>query len=275
MRLTTLLAALALSVAQPAIAQTGKTDTPSPYVKAGIPAPSRAWTGADYTQAVNVLESGASPLPRFSDSNGAAVLNRMTAVENLDFYRNPSVPLETRYGDYLALSIGINTLMTLYLDSPRDSAGKTQLETAAIVAYRLRVAVAGLDLVDELISTVPKDEKYATRVANMKTMQTAYSSTLGDAEVMLTAEHGFSAAGRSLVLKAMADTLPTLKRAFQPFYKEELRQRLEADRAKLNDAEDRRLLDDMIGQLDNLGLCHGLLRKGLRVPSSELEPPRK
>jgi len=53
------------------------------------------------------------------------------------------------------------------------------------------------------------------------------------------------------VLKAMADTLPTLKRAFQPFYKEELRQRLEADRAKLNDAEDRRLLDAMIGQLGN------------------------
>ena len=251
MRLAILLTALALSIAQPVIAQTDQTDNPSPYVKAGLPEPSRAWTGADYTQAVNVLESGASPLPRFSDSNGAAVLNRMTAVENLGFYRNASLPLETRYGDYLALSIGVNTLSTMYVDSPRDSAGKTQLETAALVAYRLRVAVAGLGLMDALISTVPKDEKYATRVASMKDMQTSYSSTLGDAEIMLTAEHGFSAAGRSLVLKAMADTLPTLKRAFQPFYKEELRQRLEADRAKLNDAEDRRLLDAMISQLGN------------------------
>ena len=251
MRLTTLLAALALSLIQPAIAQADKTDTPSPYVKAGIPTPSRAWTGADYTQAVNVLESGASPLPRFSDSNGAAVLNRMTAVENLGFYLDPSVPLETRFGDYLALSIGANTLFTLYVESPRDSAGKTQLETAALMAYRLRIAVAGLDLVDALISTVPRDEKYATRVASMKTTQTAYAATLGDAEIMLTAEHGFSAAGRSLVLRAMADTLPTLKRAFQPFYREELRQKLEADRAKLSDAEDRRLLDAMIGQLGN------------------------
>ncbi|MGM3274760.1 hypothetical protein [Ralstonia sp. 24A2] len=251
MRLTTLLTALALSLAQPAIAQTDQTDTPSPYVKAGIPTPSRVWTGADYTQAVNVFQSGDSPLPRFSDSNGAAVLNRMTAVENLDFYRNPSVPLETRYGDYLALSTGVNTLMTLYVYSPRDSAGKTQLETAAIVAYRLRVAVAGLELTDAFIPTFPRDEKYADRVANVKHGQPPFGATLGDAEVMLTAEHGFSAAGRSLVLKTMADTLPTLKRAFQPFYKKELRQKLEADRAKLDDAEDRRLLDAMIGQLGN------------------------
>ena len=249
MRLTTLLAALALSLAQPAIAQTDKIDTPSPYVKAGIPAPSRAWTGADYTKAVNVLASGASPLPRFSDSNGAAVLNRMTAVENFDFYRSPSVPLQTRLGDYINFMQGANTLLKLYVYSPRDSAGKTQPEIAALLAYLLRIAAVGLDLADEFMPTVPRDEKYATRVEGVKKMQAGFTMTFAGAELTLTENNSLSAADRSLVLKAMADTLPTLQRAFQPDYKQELRQKLEADREKLSGAEDRRLLDAMIGQL--------------------------
>lgn len=246
MRLTTLLTALALGITQPAI---GQTDTPSPYVKAGIPAPSRAWTGADYTQAVSVLGSGTSPLPRFSDSNGAAVLNRMTAVENFDFYRNPSVPLQTRLGDYINFMQGANTLLKLYVYSPRDSAGKTQPETAALLAYLLRIAAVGLDLADAFMPTVPRDEKYATRVEGVKKMQAGFTTTFGGAEITLTQDSGFSAADRSLVLKAMADTLPTLQRAFQADYKQELRQKLEADREKLSGTEDRRLLDAMIGQL--------------------------
>lgn len=251
MRLTTLLAAVALahSLAQPAIAQTDQTDPPSPYVKAGIPAPSRAWTGADYTRAANVLGSGAAPLPRFSDSNGAPVLNRMTAVDNFDFYRSPSVPLQTRLGDYITFMGGANTLLKLYLYSPRDSAGKAQPETAALLAYLLRTAAVGLDLAEAFMPTVPRDEKYATRVEGMKKMQAGFMTTFGGAEITLTEDNGFSVADRSLVLKAMADTLPTLKRAFQADYKEELRQRLEADRAKFNGTEDRRLLDAMISQL--------------------------
>ena len=252
MRLITLLAALALCIAQPAIAQTGQgdqTDTPTPYVKAGIPTPSRAWSGADYIQAANVLGAGTSPLPRFSDGNGAAVLNRMTAVENFEFYRNPSVPLQTRLEDFITFMGGANMLLKLYLYSPRDSAGKTQPEIAALLGYLLRIAAVDMDLADAFMPTVPRDEKYATRVEGVKKMQAGFTTAFGGAEITLTEDNGFSAADRSLVLKAMADTLPTLKRAFPPDYKEELRQRLEADRAKLNGAEDRRLLDAMISQL--------------------------
>ncbi|WP_426400516.1 hypothetical protein ACN9M1_21035 [Ralstonia sp. R-29] len=64
-------------------------------------------------------------------------------------------------------------------------------------------------------------------------------------------EDEVTGADRMQVLEALSETLPTMKRAFTVDYKNALRKKLEADRDRSEDAEDRRLHDAMIVELES------------------------
>src|SRR5215510_3867406 len=110
--LSYLIAAFILFAAQPTVfAQATKSDK---YLEAGIAAASREWHGSDYARAYQTLASGGVPLPKFSENEGARLLQRMTALENFSFHRNRSIPLQTRFEDFLMLMQGANSVLKLY-----------------------------------------------------------------------------------------------------------------------------------------------------------------
>lgn len=119
-----------------------------------------------------------------------------------------------------------------------------------MLAFLLRTSAVGLDLTDEFLPTIPKDDKYATRMDGLKTVKSGLTTVFVGAEVSLTESNGFSSKDRSLLLEAMAATLPTLKRAFAPDYRVELQQKLRTDRAKFTDSNDVLRLDAMVRELD-------------------------
>ena len=61
------LAIAILLAAHPAVAAMAETN---PFLEAGIPAPSRTWTGPDYERTIEILTAGKVPLPSFADPQG-------------------------------------------------------------------------------------------------------------------------------------------------------------------------------------------------------------
>ncbi len=246
MRTPSILTVLALLTTPLACAQDA---TLSPYTAAGIPAVTREWTGADYTQAFRVLSAGSVTLPRFSDRHGTVLLDRITSTDNFSFHRNRSLPIQSRLHDHVALLQSVNSLLKLYSVKSVTDTASSKPELASLLAFLLRVSAVGLDLTDEFLPTIPRDDKYATRIDGLKTMKSGLTTMFVGAEVSLTERNGFSPKDRSLLLEAMAATLPTVKRAFASDYKVELQQKLKTDRAKFTGSNDVLRIDAMIREL--------------------------
>jgi hypothetical protein len=219
---TVILFSLQLTV----FAQATKSDK---YVEAGIPAASREWFGSDYARAYETFASGRVSLPRFSETQGAKLLERMTSIENFSFHRNRSIPLQTRMEDYLRLMKGANSVLKLYYANAVNEKEKLYTEMARLLGFMLQVSALGVELVDESIPTIPRDDKYATRMDALRRFYSDLTTVFVGAEVSLSERNYYSQDDLSAILDAMAITLPRLKKAFAQDYRIELRKKLESD----------------------------------------------
>ena len=222
-------------------------EQPDPFLAAGIPAVSRAWTGPDYQRAAEILAAGKVSLPRLSDPRGAALLGRMTSLENLALERDPKLSLQSRLEDFVPLQQGASSLLKQYLAA--GARGGFRPETARLAAFLVRSSAQGLELVTEMIPTVPKDEQYAKRMAGVKQMNDGMTSVFVGCEQMLAPSNHFAPEDLSILLAAMAETLPRVKKTFAADFRVELRRKLEADRPRFKAPEDARRIDAMIAAL--------------------------
>jgi hypothetical protein len=240
---------LVFGLADGLAAQTAQNAASNPYLEAGIPASDREWHGADYARTSEILSAGKVALPRLSDPLGAAVLNRLTSTENFSLNRNRALPVEARLSDYLAIQQSANEVLNLYLATMLRGEAKVTAEMTQIVAFLLRVSALGIDLLDEFLPKIPKDESYAKRMEGLKQMYSGMSTQFQGAEVMLREMNVYSQAERSLLLDAMAGVLPVLKKAFSQDFRVELRKKLEDDRKLFQNSQDLERIQAMIRDL--------------------------
>lgn len=213
-----------------------------------MPAPSRLWMSEDYAKAAQVLLSGRVPLPRYSSKDGADVLARLNALENLSFFLSPTLPVQRRMEDYNQLFNSLRGIWKLYA-SAESQANPPETEYAAQVAFLLHVSATGIELIDEYLAAIPRDDLYASRLEGLKTVKKYLTLQFATLERSIATSNEFAPRERSMVLNAMSDTLPVLKRAFAPDYKLELSLNLRADRELSKDTADRELYDTMIKEL--------------------------
>lgn len=226
----------------------GANLTVNDYVDAGLPAPSREWQGADYLRTVQVLSIGQIDLPRYSEDAGAKLMERFVSLDNLSFYRNRSVPLQNRLGDFINILQGSNNLMKMYFG--RLSKGdRLQTELADLLAFSLHVSALGVELINEYLPTIPKDKNYAERMVGVNQMYSGMTTQFNGAEIALTEDTGLSTGDRTVILNAMVDTLPTLKKAFPGDFRSELRRKLEADKRVLKGISDSKTIERMLNEL--------------------------
>jgi hypothetical protein len=218
--------------------------------QAGVPSPDREWMSFDYTLAAKVFLSNKVPLPRLSDPEGKRLLDTIVSTNNLAFYCNKSLPLQIRLSGWIALLKGANDILKQYL----AEAGKgrnVDSEMTQIEAFLLYTSVVGFKLVDEYLPQIPKDDKYETRMEGLAKMNSGAVTTFAGASTVLTAPETYNAHDRQVILSAMAETLPTFKKAFPPSYVEELKQKLSAVRPKISEPENVRRIDSMLATLAN------------------------
>ena len=214
-----------------------------------IPATDRVWHGSDYASVYKELASRPDSLPESTDGRGAALLQRITALENLEQYRDKRIPIEGRFGGYVELQKETASITLLYYAASLKKTQDLKAELASLFAFSLHVSAVGVELVDEVIPTFKKDDKYETRLAGVQKMYSGLTTQFVGSEALLTESNGFSMSERSVVLEAMAKTLPTVKNAFSPAYRVELRDRLKSDRSFFSSADDLQRIDMMISEL--------------------------
>ncbi len=216
--------------------------------RSGLPALSRNWSGPEYAQAADVIAKGRVPLPRLSDPEGAAILARLLSTENLSLCRNAALPLKMRLPDFAKIIGSTGQIIMVYLKAAGDKQSAPHEELARLMAFMLQVSAQGGELADELLLEIPEDETYATRMNGLKQMRSGLTSVFIGAETSLGETGTYVAADLSIILEAMAATLPQLKKAFAKDVVIELRRKLERDRQRFTGADGLRL-DAMIREL--------------------------
>lgn len=216
--------------------------------EAGLPAPDREWRGADYARAAQVLANGTVPLPRLSEAEGAALFQRMTSTANFSFHQNRSNPIQARIEDYVNIQQGASSLLKLYYAAATKGQGFNQ-ELAHVLGFLLHVSALGVELVDEFIPTLPKDDKYEVRMDGFRLMSSGLMTLFEGAEETLSESNLFSPEELSVILDAMARTLPRVQTIFTPDYRIKLRQKLQADKARFTQPADVQNIDAMLRQL--------------------------
>ncbi|MBM4043452.1 MAG: hypothetical protein FJ290_33615, partial [Planctomycetes bacterium] len=123
--------------------------TPEEYIRLGLPAHDRPWSGADMARAANVLSALAAKnpgqLPRYRGERSGAVFARIIADDNLEFFRNRSLPLEARMPDALVYMERSNAIGKLYVAAFGKRA-VTGSEVVELSGALLRFSVVMLQL---------------------------------------------------------------------------------------------------------------------------------
>jgi hypothetical protein len=219
------------------------------YTSAKLPALSREWHAADYSAVAAAIEAGTISLPTFSQESGAAILKRITATENLALVRNGKVPIGSRLQEMVTFGPPLQSLLRAYLTAA-GRGEKVNAELAALLGFQLHLTAAQSRVVDEFIPTIPRDDKYAVRMDGVRLMRSGMTNVFLGATTSLTESHFYSADDISLMLEAMADTLPALKHQFAPDFRAELRDKLKEQRDGTTRSVDLQNLDRLLTELN-------------------------
>lgn len=193
------------------------------YVQLGMPAHDRIWSSEDMKRAIEVLtrlkNTNPEQLPRYKSERSGDVFARITADENLDLYRNLTLPLNERLlatNDYM---MATNVIIKIYLeDYFRTGSGGT--EFAELTGSALRIVVVLFDLVNEFIPTLDKnDETYAVRMDGLKKMKMGLSMVIaGTIDTISQPEFLIISERKRLVRylsETIGSTLPNLSKSSQ------------------------------------------------------------
>jgi hypothetical protein len=203
----TLLAALAL---QPAY---GQDRGASPY-----PPADRLWNSADYRALMDIVGSGQAPLPTLADPSGKAVFGRMVNVENTALWRAPK-PAGAHMEEMAATLEAVNALLRAYMKEAQR--GKPyEGELARLMVYIFTMTSMSIGVADEFIATIPKNDRYETRMAGLRQMQQG-SRTVFAAMVQNIAETRFYSKASTL---EMAGSVVTHVPSFQRILTDQDRQ---------------------------------------------------
>jgi hypothetical protein len=189
-------------------------------VERGAPAPSHEWQGADYKTLLDLLQSGAVDLPTLADKDGSEIFARLVDTENLRFAQNRTLPLQTRLDDFMQMMGAANAITKIYI-AKTGSGENLHRELAHQVGFSLHLTAALLDLVDELLPTIPKDDRHAVRMEGMKKVKSGAELVFRGAAVSLGERKIYTDQDVAHMLAAMSRTLPRMKTAFSDNFRTE------------------------------------------------------
>ncbi|MCK6424208.1 MAG: hypothetical protein L6Q75_03845 [Burkholderiaceae bacterium] len=221
----------------------------SPYLLAGMPAPSRVWVADDYVRAQKLLAAGQVALPSLADPHGAALLRRMTAAENLTLYRNRAYDLQIRAGLFATFIQAWNAMAKQLMSHHLLLRKTPSSELAMTGGFGLRTMALAMDLAGE--QTASTDPSLMTPVhrEGVRRIRAGVVQAWRGMMLWLDPASGFAAADRSVLLKTLADTLPSATPAFDAEVRYEYRRTFTELRAHYLDVEDRLALDILVAGL--------------------------
>ena len=188
--------------------------TPEEYIRVGLPAHDRPWSGADMARAERVLSALAakdpSQLPRYQSERSGAVFARIVADDNLGFSRNRSLPLEARMPDAMEYFRSSNAVTKLYA-AALSTGAITGAELVELIGSTLRTSVVALQLIAEFLPTLDKnDPTYPVRMEGLQQFREGLAITVAGTLQTLTERNAYEAPALKRLLAYMQQTLPAI-----------------------------------------------------------------
>jgi hypothetical protein len=188
--------------------------TADEYLRLGLPAQDREWSGDDMGKAEKVLASvaqkGYRQLPRYKSERSGEVFERLTSPQNLDLFKNRTLPLDARFPQALNYFQASNQVLKLYLagflkKDVRDS------ELVELMGSQFRSTVVMLELVDEFVPTIKKDDpKYEVRMQGLDQMKRGLASVVAGGLQTITERESYRGSELVRLVGYMQETFPLI-----------------------------------------------------------------
>lgn len=206
--------------------------TAEEYLKLGMPATDRAWSGEEMSRAASALaamaKDDAGKLPRYRSDRSGVLFARMTSLQNLEIYHNKKLSLDLRMSPALAYFDATNDVLQLYVSSfLKGVTGDGEL--MELIGSDLRTAVVLLGLVDEELPTIkPDDPGAAGRIAGLGKMRNGLATMTAGALTTLTEASSYRTSERARLLRYLQETLPAIVARISPSAQSETQVHIEA-----------------------------------------------
>jgi hypothetical protein len=205
--------------------------TAEEYLRLGLPAQDRDWSGDDMVKAEKILASlaqkGYGQLPRYKSERSGEVFARLTSPQNLDLFKDRTLPFEARFPQALSYYQASNQVLKLYLAGFLKK-GVRDSELVELLGAQCRSTVVILELVDELLPTIKKDDpKYQVRMQGLDQMRRGLASFVAGGLRTLTERESYRVGELVRLLGYMQETFPLIVPQLPPGARTETLSRLE------------------------------------------------
>ena len=133
----------------------------SEYVKIGVPAPDKTWSGEDMAKAAQALavlaQKDPRQLPKYKSTRSGEVLARITSSENLSTVRDKALPIQSRLLQVGLLMEYTNSIFKFYFMARRTKEVGDD-DVVELMGAMLRIYVLWIENADEIISTIDKND---------------------------------------------------------------------------------------------------------------------
>jgi len=227
------------------------------YVEAGVPEADRGWSGSDMGRAAEALlllaRGDAHRLPRYESPSSGALFARLMADENLDFFRNPSIPLDQRMPEGMAYMHSLNTIMKLYLEACNKGAVGS-VELAELVGAQLGLLVVMVQMADEFVSMSDKNDPiYGIRIQGLGQFRGLLATAVAGTLQTLTERSTYDAAALKRLLRRMQETFPDILPQLPDASRKETLVRLRSFRNDPKMADLSPELGELVDRVEGLG----------------------
>lgn len=221
----------------------------------GMPSTSRNWSGDDYISAGKLVTSKTIKLPKYSDPEGASILARITSLKNLDQYRIKSVPLDSRFRGCSGILQGCNPFMYGYLSGGPQFLRENRKEASSLMAFVLHATCLALDIAEEMKQAIPggpnHEEQLKQFTIQMAKMNAGFTKTVVSLEVTISNQAPFDDENISVLLEALASTMPRLSKILPDSTRQHLLAKYQNDKILFSKLDDLQNINKIIMALTN------------------------
>jgi hypothetical protein len=184
------------------------------YIRLGLPAYDRLWSGDDMVKAEKVLtlvsQKGYRQLPRYKSERSGKAFDRLTSAQNLDFFKDRTFPLNARFPLLINYFQSSNQVFKLYLAGFLKN-DVSDSEMVELLGAQLRSALVLLEIVDEFLPTIKKDDpKYQVRMQGLDQMKRGLASVVAGGLKTLTERESYRASELVRLVGYMQETFPQI-----------------------------------------------------------------
>ncbi len=152
---------------------------------------------------------------------------RIVSADNLNFFRSRSLPLASRFPQGIDYFDSLNAILKVYL-SARVANKVTGDDLIELMGAELRAAQVELELVDEFVPTLSKDDpKYPVRMAGLDKMRRGLAGLLSGAITTLTEVQAYGVGTRANLLGYCRETFPSIVPKLTAASQQEMLRRLD------------------------------------------------